>query len=126
MESVGHINIYNVSSVDILPVDVLIICQGIGEDCLMAVTALLALIMMEEVLYNIQVVVFEELVVRPPHIKAVIISIQKYAKVLITELFVVQIIEDFLSVSNPSNHKRATILSLLEFMAKLQGRFHSI
>lgn len=125
MESVGHINIYNVSSVDILPVDVLIICQGIGEDCPMAVTALLALIM-EEVLYNIQVVVFEELVVRPPHIKAVIISIQKYAKVLITELIVVQIIEDFLSVSNPSNHKRATILSLLEFMAKLQGRFHSI
>jgi len=125
MESVGHINIYNVSSVDILPVDVLIICQGIGEDCPMAVTALLALIM-EEVLYNIQVVVFEELVVRPPHIKAVIISIQKYAKVFITKLIVVQIIEDFLSVSNPSNHKRATILSLLEFMAKLQGRFHSI
>ena len=125
MESVGHINIYNVSSVDILPVDVLIICQGIGEDCPMAVTALLALIM-EEVLYNIQVVVFEELVVRPPHIKAVIISIQKYAKVLITELIVVQIIEDFLSVSNPSNRKRPTILSLLEFMAKLQGRFHSI
>lgn len=125
MESVGHINIYNVSSVDILPVDVLIICQGIGEDCPMAVTALLALIM-EEVLYNIQVVVFEELVVRPPHIKAVIISIQKYAKVLITELIVVQIIEDFLSVSNPSNHKRPTILSLLEFKAKLQGRFHSI
>ena len=125
MESVGHINIYNVSSVDILPVDVLIICQGIGEDCPMAVTALLALIM-EEVLYNIQVGVFEELVVRPTHIKAVIISIQKYAKVLITELIVVQIIEDFLSVSNPSNHKRPTILSLLEFMAKLQGRFHSI
>lgn len=125
MESVGHINIYNVSSVDILPVDVLIICQGIGEDCPMAVTALLALIM-EEVLYNIQVVVFEELVVRPPHIKAIIISIQKYAKVFITKLIVVQIIEDFLSVSNPSNHKRATILSLLEFMAKLQGRFHSI
>lgn len=125
MESVGHINIYNVSSVDILPVDVLIICQGIGEDCPMAVTALLALIM-EEVLYNIQVVVFEELVVRPPHIKAVIISIQKYAKVLITEFIVVQIIEDFLSVSNPSNRKRPTILSLLEFMAKLQGRFHSI
>lgn len=125
MESVGHINIYNVSSVDILPVDVLIICQGIGEDCPMAVTALLALIM-EEVLYNIQVVVFEELVVRPTHIKAVIISIQKYAKVLITELIVVQIIEDFLSVSNPSNHKRPTILSLLEFMAKLEGRFHSI
>ena len=125
MEYVGHINIYNVSSVDILPVDVLIICQGIGEDCPMVVTALRALIM-EEVLYNIQVVVFEELVVRPPHIKAVIISIQKYAKVLITELIVVQIIEDFLSVSNPSNHKRATILSLLEFMAKLQGRFHSI
>lgn len=125
MESVGHINIYNVSSVDILPVDVLIICQGIGEDCPMAVTALLALIM-EEVLYNIQVVVFEELVVRPPHIKAVIISIQKYAKVLITELIVVQIIEDFLPVSNPSNHKRPTILSLLEFMAKLEGRFHSI
>lgn len=125
MESVGHINIYNVSSVDILSVDVLIICQGIGEACPMAVTALLALIM-EEVLYNIQVVVFEELVVRPPHIKAVIISIQKYAKVLITELIVVQIIEDFLSVSNPSNHKRPTILSLLEFMAKLQGRFHSI
>ena len=125
MESVGHINIYNVPSVDILPVDVLIICQGIGEDCPMAVTALLALIM-EEVLYNIQVVVFEELVVRPPHIKAVIISIQKYAKVLITEFIVVQIIEDFLSVSNPSNRKRPTILSLLEFMAKLQGRFHSI
>jgi hypothetical protein len=125
MESVGHINIYNVSSVDILPVDVLIICQGIGEDCPMAVTALHALIM-EEVLYNIQVVVFEELVVRPPHIKAVIISIQKYAKVLITELIVVQIIEDFLPVSNPSNHKRPTILSLLEFMAKLEGRFHSI
>lgn len=125
MESVGHINIYNVPSVDILPVDVLIICQGIGEDCPMAVTALLALIM-EEVLYNIQVVVFEELVVRPPHIKAVIISIQKYAKVLITELIVVQIIEDFLPVSNPSNHKRPTILSLLEFMAKLEGRFHSI
>ena len=125
MESVGHINIYNVPSVDILPVDVLIICQGIGEDCSMAVTALLALIM-EEVLYNIQVVVFEELVVRPPHIKAVIISIQKYAKVLITEFIVVQIIEDFLSVSNPSNRKRPTILSLLEFMAKLQGRFHSI
>ena len=125
MEYVGHINIYNVSSVDILPVDVLIICQGIGEDCPMAVTALLALIM-EEVLYNIQVVVFEELVVRPPHIKAVIISIQKYAKVLITEFIVVQIIEDFLSVSNPSSHKRPTILSLLEFMAKLQGRFHSI
>lgn len=125
MESVGHINIYNVPSVDILPVDVLIICQGIGEDCPMAVTALLALIM-EEVLYNIQVVVFEELVVRPPHIKAVIISIQKYAKVLITELIVVQIIEDFLSVSNPSNHKRPIILSLLEFMAKLEGRFHSI
>lgn len=125
MESVGHINIYNVSSVDILPVDVLIICQGIGEDCPMAVTALLALIM-EGVLYNIKVVVFEELVVRPPHIKAVIISIQKYAKVLITELIVVQIIEDFLSVSNPSNHKRPTILSLLEFMTKLQGRFHSI
>ena len=125
MESVGHINIYNVSSVDILPVDVLIICQGIGEDCPMAVTALLALIM-EEVLYNIQVVVFEELVVRPPRIKAVIISIQKYAKVLVTEFIVVQIIEDFLSVSNPSNHKRPTILSLLEFMAKLQGRFHSI
>lgn len=125
MESVGHINIYNVSSVDILPVNVFIICQGIGEDCPMAVTALLALIM-EEVLYNIQVVVFEELVVRPPHIKAVIISIQKYAKVLITEFIVVQIIEDFLSVSNPSNRKRPTILSLLEFMAKLQGRFHSI
>lgn len=125
MESVGHINIYNGPSVDILPVDVLIICQGIGEDCPMAVTALLALIM-EEVLYNIQVVVFEELVVRPPHIKAVIISIQKYAKVLITELIVVQIIEDFLPVSNPSNHKRPTILSLLEFMAKLEGRFHSI
>ena len=62
MESVGHINIYNVSSVDIL----LIICQGIGEDCPMAVTALLALII-EEVLYNIQVVVFEELVVLRPH-----------------------------------------------------------
>ena len=125
MESVGHINIYNVPSVDILPVDVLIICQGIGEDCPMAVTALLALIM-EEVLYNIQVVVFEELVVRPPHIKAVIISIQKYAKVLITEFIVVQIIEDFFFFSNPSNRKRPTILSLLEFMAKLQGRFHSI
>lgn len=125
MESVGHINIYNVSSVDILPVDVLIICQGIGEDCPMAVTALLALIM-EEVLYNIQVVVFEELVDRPLHMKTVIILKQKYAKVLITELIVVQIIEDFLSVSNPSNHKRPTILSLLEFMAKLQGRFHSI
>ena len=125
MESVGHINIYNVPSVDILPVDVLIICQGIGEDCSMAVTALLALIM-EEVLYNIQVVVFEELVDRPLHMKTVIILKQKYAKVLITELIVVQIIEDFLSVSNPSNHKRPTILSLLEFMAKLQGRFHSI
>jgi hypothetical protein len=125
MESVGHINIYNVPSVDILPVDVLIICQGIGEDCPMAVTALLALIM-EEVLYNIQVVVFEELVDRPLHMKTVIILKQKYAKVLITELIVVQIIEDFLSVSNPSNHKRPTILSLLEFMAKLQGRFHSI
>lgn len=125
MESAGHINIYNVSSVDILPVDGLIICQGIGEDCPMAVTALLALIM-EEVLYNIQVVVFEELVDRPPHMKTVIILKQKYAKVLITELIVVQIIEDFLSVSNPSNHKRPTILSLLEFMAKLQGRFHSI
>ena len=59
MESVGHINIYNVSSVDILPVDVLIICQGIGEDCPMAVTALLALIM-EEVLYNIQVVLWKK------------------------------------------------------------------
>ena len=125
MESVRHINIYNVPSVDILPVDVLIICQGIGEDCPMAVTALLALIM-EEVLYNIQVVVFEELVDRPLHMKTVIILKQKYAKVLITELIVVQIIEDFLSVSNPSNHKRPTILSLLEFMAKLQGRFHSI
>lgn len=101
MESVGHINIYNVSSVDILPVDVLIICQGIGEDCPMAVTALLALIM-EEVLYNIQVVVFEELVVRPPHIKAVIISIQKYAKVLITELIVVQIIEDIILLKFPT------------------------
>lgn len=81
MEYVGHINIYNVSSVDILPVDVLIICQGIGEDCPMAVTAMLALIM-EEVLYNIQVVVFEELVVRPPHIKSVISSIQNMPKFL--------------------------------------------
>lgn len=81
MEYVGHINIYNVSSVDILPVDVLIICQGIGEDCPMVVTALRALIM-EEVLYNIQVVVFEELVVRPPHIKSVISSIQNMPKFL--------------------------------------------